>query len=73
VREKHCWLAAASQPNETYIIVYPLWDPLVWRWTPDERYSIRSAYRTYFVGWASMTGAKELWRAHGPPKVKFFF
>jgi hypothetical protein len=48
-------------------------DRFVWRWTPDGRYYVRSTYRVYFVGWASMTGAKELWRAHAPPKVKFFF
>jgi hypothetical protein len=25
------------------------------------------------VGWASLAGAKVLWRAHALPKVKFFF
>jgi hypothetical protein len=48
-------------------------DRFVWRWTPDGRYSVRSAYRAYFASWTSMAGAKELWRAHVPPKVKFFF
>jgi hypothetical protein len=48
-------------------------DRYVWRWTADSRYSVHSAYRAYFTGWASMAGAKELWRANVPPKVKFFF
>jgi hypothetical protein len=48
-------------------------DRFVWRWTADGKYSVRSAYRTYFTGWTTMAGAKEIWRAPVPPKVKFFF
>ena len=48
-------------------------DRFIWRWSADGQYSVRSAYRAYFVGWTSMVGAKELWRAAVPPKVKFFF
>lgn len=48
-------------------------DRFVWRWIADGQYSVRSAYRAYFVGWTRMAGAKELWRAAVPPKVKFFF
>ena len=49
------------------------YDRFIWRWSADGQYSVRSAYRAYFVGWTSMAGAKELWRAAVPPKVKFFF
>jgi hypothetical protein len=48
-------------------------DRFVWRWTADGQYSVRSAYRAYFVGWTSMAGARELWRAAAPPKLKYFF
>jgi hypothetical protein len=48
-------------------------DRFVWRWSTDGQYSIRSVYRAYFVGWTAMAGAKELWHAVVPPKVKFFF
>jgi hypothetical protein len=48
-------------------------DRFVWRWTADGQYSVRSAYRAYFEGWTKLAGAKELWRAAVPPKVKFFF
>jgi hypothetical protein len=48
-------------------------DRFVWQWTTDGRYSVRSAYRAYFTGWTAMAGAKKLWRATVPPKVKFFF
>jgi hypothetical protein len=48
-------------------------DRFVWRWIVDGKYFVRSAYRAYFVGWTHMAGAKELWRAAVPPKVKFFF
>ena len=44
-------------------------DRFIWRWSADGQYSIRSAYRAYFVGLTSMAGAKELWRAAVPPKV----
>jgi hypothetical protein len=48
-------------------------DHFTWRWTADGQFSARSTYRAYFEGWISMAGAKELWRAAVPPKVKFFF
>jgi len=48
-------------------------DRFVWRWSADGQYSVRSAYRAYFIGWTRMAGAKELWRAAVTPKVKFFF
>lgn len=53
-------------------------DPLasgrfIWKWSPDGKYSASSAYRAFFVGAASLPGAKELWRAKAPLCVKFFF
>jgi hypothetical protein len=43
----------------------------VWRWTNEGIYSASSAYRAFFEGTSFMPGAKELWRAQAPPKVKF--
>jgi hypothetical protein len=48
-------------------------DRFVWRWTPDGAYCASSAYRSFFLGMSSLLGAKELWKASAPPKVKFFF
>lgn len=51
-------------------------DRFIWRWTtwtPDGTYSMSSAYRSFFLGMSSMLGAKELWKASAPPKVKLFF
>lgn len=48
-------------------------DRFVWRWTADGAYSASSAYKVFFVGMASMLGAKELWRSRAPPKIKLFF
>jgi hypothetical protein len=31
------------------------------------------AYRSFFIGRTTLKGAKEVWRAAVPPKVKFFF
>jgi hypothetical protein len=64
----HLWATLANvqlRPLES--------DRLVWRWTADGQYSVRSAYRAYFSGWTTLVGAKELWRANVPSKVKFFF
>lgn len=48
-------------------------DRFIWRWTADGLYSASSAYRAFFVGHTSLPGARELWRASAPPKIKFFF
>jgi hypothetical protein len=48
-------------------------DRFVWRWTADGNYSASSAYRLFFIGRSMLVGAKHLWHAHAPPKVKFFF
>jgi hypothetical protein len=48
-------------------------DCFVWGWTPDDVYSASSAYRSFFLGMSSLLGAREVWKASAPPKVKFFF
>jgi hypothetical protein len=48
-------------------------DRFIWRWTADGTYSASSAYRAFFVGMATLRGAKELWKVRAPPKCKFFF
>ena len=48
-------------------------DRFVWRWTADGVYSASTAYRAFFVGMSSMLGARELWKASAPSRVKFFF
>jgi hypothetical protein len=48
-------------------------DRFVRRWTPDGTYSASSSYRSFFLGMSSLLGAREVWRASAPPKVKFFF
>jgi hypothetical protein len=48
-------------------------DRFVWRWTANGEYSASSAYRSFFIGMTSLRGAKEVWGAAVPPKVKFFF
>lgn len=48
-------------------------DRFVWKWTADGKYSASSAYRSFFLGRTLLFGAKNLWHAHAPPKVKFFF
>jgi hypothetical protein len=56
------------------VVLNPLQaDRFVWRWSPDGKYSASSTYRAFFNGSTSLLGAKELWRAKVPPKVKFFF
>jgi hypothetical protein len=47
-------------------------DRLVWRWSADGAYSSSSAYKAFFHGLSSLPGARQLWRAAVPPKVKFF-
>jgi hypothetical protein len=56
------------------VVLNPLQaDRFVWRWSPDGKYSASSTYCAFFNGSTSLLGAKELWRAKVPPKVKFFF
>jgi len=56
------------------VVLNPLQaDRFVWRWSSDGKYFASSTYRAFFNGSTSLLGAKELWRAKVPPKVKFFF
>jgi hypothetical protein len=48
-------------------------DHLVWNWTADGKYSSSSAHRSFFYGRTPLVGARHLWHAHAPAKVKFFF
>jgi len=48
-------------------------DRFVWRFGPDGVYSASSAYQAMFYGSTKLRGAKQLWKASAPPKVKFFF
>lgn len=48
-------------------------DRFISRWTDNGTYSASSAYRVFFVGMSSLLGAKHIWKAAVPPKVKFFF
>ncbi|XP_066374650.1 uncharacterized protein [Miscanthus floridulus] len=48
-------------------------DRFVWRWSSSGRYSVSSTYRAFFAGSTRLLGAKELWRAKAPPRVKLFF
>lgn len=48
-------------------------DRFIWRWTANGEYSASSSYRAFFVGHTSLPGARPLWRASVPPKLKFFF
>jgi hypothetical protein len=36
-------------------------DQLIWRWSPDSRYSTKSVYNALFFGQASIQGTKEVW------------
>ncbi|WVZ85370.1 hypothetical protein U9M48_032307, partial [Paspalum notatum var. saurae] len=47
-------------------------DSFRWRWEPDGAYSSSSAYRACFLGSTVFLGAKFIWKAKVPPKVKFF-
>lgn len=47
-------------------------DRYIWKWSPDAAYSVSSTYRVFFAGMTELLGAKELWRARAPPKVKLF-
>ncbi|WVZ78989.1 LOW QUALITY PROTEIN: hypothetical protein U9M48_026623, partial [Paspalum notatum var. saurae] len=47
-------------------------DRFRWRWESDGVYSSASAYRACFMGSIRFLGAKFIWKAKVPPKVKFF-
>jgi len=47
-------------------------DSIRWKWTPDATYSARSAYQAFFIGSAQFAGARPIWKAWAPLKVKLF-
>ena len=48
-------------------------DRFCWRFSADGVYSASSAYKAMFIGSVRLRGAKQLWKASAPPKIKFFF
>ena len=48
-------------------------DRFIWRFSVDGVYSASSAYKAMFIGSVKLRGAKQLWKASAPPKIKFFF
>jgi len=47
-------------------------DTIKWKWTSDATYSARSAYQAFFLGSAQFEGARPIWKAWAPLKVKIF-
>ncbi|CAN6359861.1 unnamed protein product [Urochloa humidicola] len=47
-------------------------DTIAWRWCSSATYSARSAYRMFFEGSMRFVGARPIWKAWAPLKVKFF-
>ncbi|WVZ65092.1 hypothetical protein U9M48_014513 [Paspalum notatum var. saurae] len=47
-------------------------DSFCWRWSPNSQYTAASAYRSCFMGSTLLLGAKFVWKARVPPRVRFF-
>jgi hypothetical protein len=47
-------------------------DTLHWRWNASGLYSSNLAYSTLFLGSASISGARELWKVKAPNEFKLF-
>lgn len=47
-------------------------DQITWRWTPNGRYTVASAYRCQFFGKMTYIPAAKIWKAHVEPKCQFF-
>jgi hypothetical protein len=77
-----------ARTTEVLIEYAALWDTLqgvqllpnvrdwfIWKWVAgrEGEYSYSSAYHAFFLGATVLPGAKEVWRASTPPKVKLFF
>lgn len=58
---------------ETVVLRPDVQDKFIWQFGPDGVYSASSDYRAMFIGSVQLRGAKQLWKASAPPKVKFFF
>lgn len=46
-------------------------DIVSWRWSPSQTYTARSAYAMFFEGSTRFAGARPIWKAWAPLKVKF--
>ena len=46
-------------------------DKLLWKWTPDQKFSTASAYRAFFLGQSSIAGAKVLWKTKRQGNANF--
>ena len=53
-------------------LVHSRQDALVWRWSVDGQFSVRSAYRLLHEGSVSMPSASTLWSTWAPLRVKIF-
>jgi hypothetical protein len=47
-------------------------DVITWKWSPDGRLSVASAYDCQFTGAMSYFPASKIWKATTEPKCKFF-
>lgn len=47
-------------------------DAIRWRWTPNGKYTVHSAYDIQFMGATVYFPATEIWRAISEPKCRFF-
>ncbi|CAN6312358.1 unnamed protein product [Urochloa humidicola] len=47
-------------------------DTISWKWTVTGTYTARSAYSAFFEGSTWFAGARPIWKAWAPLKVKFF-
>jgi hypothetical protein len=46
-------------------------DTVSWKWTPNGKFSSRTAYRAFFFGRTALPGATQVWNAFAPFKFKF--
>lgn len=58
---------------ETFHLSSATPDKFIWRWSSCGNYTASSTYKAFFIGATSLPGAKLIWRAAVPPRVKFFF
>jgi len=47
-------------------------DKTIWRWTPDGRYSTKSAYTMLHAGATKFEGHQLIWKTWAPLRVKIF-
>lgn len=47
-------------------------DRVSWRWSPCRTYTARPVYKRFFEGSTRFSGARPIWKAWAPLKVKFF-